>query len=1128
MRSILLNSYRNDELKLPISRNLSSLADYLTSHLDTSSINLTQLQQIHAQILTNGYFHSNSLLTNFLFSCSRSRNLDYAFRFLQNLPNPISSLWNSMVQVCADSGFGQEFLSFYNGMLRENITPSNTTFSVILRACAVLCATQLGETFHCQILKLGFEADMFLQTGLLDFYSKVGNLNSAKRLFAEMPERDVVAHNAMIAALSKHGCAKDARILFDEMQERNSSSWNSMITCYCKLGDINSARLIFDRNPVKDVVSWNAMIDGYCKSDQLMAAEELFFRMGSAKNSITWNTMISGYVQYKEFSKAIAAFQQMQVENVRPTEVTMVSLLSACAHLGALDMGKWVHAYIRRRNFKIDVVLGNSLIDMYNKCGSIETALDVFHRLSVKNVFCWNSVIVGLAMHGYGKEAIDAFVEMEKEKVRPDGVTFVGLLCGCSHSGLVFEGRGYFTQMPGVYGVVPGIEHYGCMVDLLGRAGLLEEALELIRSMPMMPNSVVWGSLLRACQIHKDTKLSEKVTENLLELDPHDGGNYVFLSNIYASVDRWDDVQICRRLMIERGLRKTPGCSSIEVDNVVHEFVAGDTSHQKFPQINAFLDEIAKELRGLGHEPDTASVLHDIEEEEKESAVRYHSERIAVAFGLMNTPQGKPIRVVKNLRACSDCHAAMKLISKLFEREIIIRDRNRFHHFRDGHCSCNDYCKEALVEELGPLVGGSSGGPLTQERLDPYDSGSAGSWVSPFASVQLGSEGLVESGQRKHLLSGSGSAASLVPCTCVGCPSDLGSPAWPMSGKGIMADVKSNTSQQVVATVDHSPGRGPETFRISVEPEGFQQCLGCEVAEQPYTAVGKGGVYSTPQATEDAIGGGKACAEGLVAKKVWLGIPKGRIRQVYSRRVKRQGRGFSVGGFQRNRYASRLNSIVIQSSSPPLSGDADVPIGSGSSRGEVRLLRRCGSEGSVGSSPESLAQISNTSGVLRKEGRGCYKKVSWDGRSGQAGDRVQATSLREPVGSFHSVSSLEEGVPCRDEVTRCSESENSLEGSSDEEGLWRMQGAESEVEVESFDEEVLGAAGVTAKEAEEGGLSRREVLINVAKSMEVSKVLGLRFLGGEDQARDFFTNLEVMEERGQGGSGGRGRRAYGS
>ncbi|KAL5731375.1 hypothetical protein ACHQM5_004109 [Ranunculus cassubicifolius] len=241
-----------------------------------------------------------------------------------------------------------------------------------------------------------------------------------------MPERDVVVCNAMIKGLGMHGCVDDARKLFDEMPEKTAASWNTMISCYCKVGDVGTAREMFDCDPVKNVISWNAMIDGYCKLNQMRIAEELFDCMGFFRNTVTWNTMISGYVRNGEFGQAISMFQSMQVENVKATVETMVTLLSACAHLGALDMGSWVHAHIRRNAVKIDEYLGNALVDMYGKCGGLEAALDVFHSLSLKSVFCWSSIIVGLRMHGHGEEAIDAFVAMNKEGIKPDRVTFIG------------------------------------------------------------------------------------------------------------------------------------------------------------------------------------------------------------------------------------------------------------------------------------------------------------------------------------------------------------------------------------------------------------------------------------------------------------------------------------------------------------------------------------------------------------------------------------------------------------------------------------------------------------------------------------------------------------------------------
>ncbi|KAG0488023.1 hypothetical protein HPP92_006834 [Vanilla planifolia] len=584
-------------------------------------------------------------------------------------------------------------MGLYRRMFCQKIPRDRETLTRLLRSCARdVTSIGVGESLHCRILKSGLVADLFMQTGLLDFYAKRGVLVSAEKVFEEMPDRDVVACNAMIAALGGHGRTEDARKLFDEMSLKSSASWNTMTTCYCKQGDLSLARAIFDSNPVKDVVSWNAMIDGYCKAGQLGMAEELFGRMGSARNSVTWNTMITGHLQQREFGVAISLFREMQMEDVKPTEVTMVSLLSACAHLGALSTGKWIHAYICSHHLNVDVVLGNALIDFYFKCGSIDAALDVFHSMPSKNVFCWNSIISGFGMQGYGHKAIQAFTEMEKQNAfKPDGITFVGLLSACSHSGLVAEGKRYFYRMRAVYGIVPQIEHYGCMVDLLGRAGLLREALSFVEIMEVRPNCVVWGSLLRACKIHNNIEASEQVTEQMMRLDPRDGGNYVFLSNAYASARRWGDVEVCRRVMTANRARKVPGCSSIEVDNVVHEFVVGDASHAEFGNICSFLAEMEVELRSLGYRPVTACVLHDIEEEEKEKAVMYHSERIAIAFGLMRTRSTEPILVVKNLRVCVDCHEATKFMAKMFQREIIVRDRSRFHHFRDGACSCRDY-----------------------------------------------------------------------------------------------------------------------------------------------------------------------------------------------------------------------------------------------------------------------------------------------------------------------------------------------------------------------------------------------------------------------------------------------------
>lgn len=333
----------------------------------------------------------------------------------------------------------------------------------------------------------------------------------------------------------------------------------------------------------------------------------------------------------------------------------------------------------------------NSLLDLYAKCGSIREAQKVFEELEEKSVVSWTCIIVGLAVNGFGKKALELFKQMERERLVPTEITFVGVLYACSHCGMVDDGFEYFRRMKEEYGIMPQIEHYGCMVDLLGRAGKVKEAYEYIRKMPMQPNAVIWRTLLGACTIHGHLALGEVARTHLLELEPRHSGDYVLLSNLYASERRWSDVQKVRKTMLKEGVRKTPGYSLVELGNRVYEFVMGDRSHPQSEQVYAKLAEITKLLRLEGYVPHTVNVLADIEEEEKENALSYHSEKIAIAFMLINTPSGTPIRVVKNLRVCADCHLAIKLISKVYSREIIVRDRSRFHHFSDGSCSCNDY-----------------------------------------------------------------------------------------------------------------------------------------------------------------------------------------------------------------------------------------------------------------------------------------------------------------------------------------------------------------------------------------------------------------------------------------------------
>ncbi|XP_050374104.1 pentatricopeptide repeat-containing protein ELI1, chloroplastic [Argentina anserina] len=490
------------------------------------------------------------------------------------------------------------------------------------------CPIIAGKALHCQTIKLEFDSHVYVRTGLVDVYARGG---------------DVAA----------------ARLLFDTMPERSLVSLTTMITCYAKRGEVDEARALFDGMKERDVVCWNVMIDAYA--------------------------------QHGMPNEALLLFRRMVVEKVKPNGVTVLSLLSACGQIGALESGRWVHSYVENNGIRIDVQVGSALIDMYCKCGSWEDARLVFDRIGGKDVVVWNSMIVGYAIHGLSLEALELFSEMCRLGYQPTDITFIGVLNACAYAGLVSEGEAFFSSMKDEYGIEPKIEHYGCMVNLLSRAGKVEEAYEFVKSMKIEPDPVLWGTLLGACRLHGNISLGEKIAEYLVGQDLANSGTYILLSNIYAAAGNWDGVAKVRTLMRNSGIQKEPGCSSIEVNNKVHEFVAGDKKCPRSREVYAMIEEINGWLKAEGYTPQTETVLHDLAEREKAQSLEVHSEKLAIAFGLISTQPGTTLKIVKNLRVCSDCHAVTKLISKITGRKIVMRDRNRFHHFVNGSCSCGDY-----------------------------------------------------------------------------------------------------------------------------------------------------------------------------------------------------------------------------------------------------------------------------------------------------------------------------------------------------------------------------------------------------------------------------------------------------
>ncbi|OVA05584.1 Pentatricopeptide repeat [Macleaya cordata] len=523
-------------------------------------------------------------------------------------------------------------------------------------------------------------------------------MSYAHKIFSQIQNPNIFTWNTMIRGYAESENPNPAIQLHHQMHissiEPDTHTYPFLLKAIAKLMAVREGEMIHCvaiRNGFESLVFvQNTLVHMYAACGLAENAHKLFDLM-SDRNLVTWNSVINGFAVNGRPNEALTLFREMNLAGVEPDGFTMVSLLTACAELGALDLGRRAHVYMFKVGLNGNLHAGNALIDLYAKCGTIWEAHKVFDEMLLRSVVSWTSLIVGLAVNGFGKEALELFGELEREGLVPSEISFVGVLYACSHCGMVDKGFEYFKRMREDYGILPKIEHYGCLVDLLGRAGLVQEAHKFIQNMPLEPNAVIWRILLGACMIHGNLALGEVTRAELLRLEPKHCGDYVLLSNLYASEGRWSDVQKVRRTMLRKGVRKSPGHSLVELRNCVHEFVMGDKSHPQTEEIYEKLEEMMKKLKMEGYVPRISNVLADIEEEEKEKTLSYHSEKIAIAFALLNASPGTPIRVVKNLRVCADCHLAIKLISKVYHREIIVRDRSRFHHFRDGFCSCKDY-----------------------------------------------------------------------------------------------------------------------------------------------------------------------------------------------------------------------------------------------------------------------------------------------------------------------------------------------------------------------------------------------------------------------------------------------------
>ncbi|KAJ0985640.1 hypothetical protein J5N97_003996 [Dioscorea zingiberensis] len=656
---------------------------------------LVRGREVHAHVFRFGSASEIDVLNALITMYSKCSRFHDARNVFDTMPRRDCISWNAMIAGYFENDKFCDGLELFLTMRDHSVEPDLMTMTSVISASGWLCNVSFGEEIHGYVVKGGFVLDVSVQNSLIQMYTSFGNLQQAEKIFSRMESKDVVSWTAMISGHEKNGLPEKSLEIFDQMIMADVSpdevTLASVLSACATLGRVDVGIEVHELAKKKRLMPYtivgNSLLDMYSKARCLDKAMEVFRGMRE-KNVISWSSIISGFrINHKSF-EALSCFRRMQ-SYVEPNSVTLISTLSACAAVGALMCGKEIHAQALRRGLGSEGFVPNAVLDLYVKCGRMDYAWMQFNSLKEKDVVSWNIMLTGCAVSRHGDLAIDLFKQMEEEGVWPNEVTFIALLCACSRSGMVNQGREYFNNMNQNYSVMPNLRHYACMVDLLGRAGWLEEAHQFIKEMPIEPDAAIWGALLNGCRIHRQVDLGELAASSLFELDAQSVGYYMLLCNLYADNDRWDQVARVRKVMRERGLTIDPGCSWVEVKGMVHAFLSGDESHPQSKEINGVLNGLYERMKSAGFNLPENNMLDEVEASKAEIFCG-HSERLALAFALINTAPGTAIWVTKNLYMCQGCHAVVKSISKIVRREITVRDTEQFHHFKDGKCSCGD------------------------------------------------------------------------------------------------------------------------------------------------------------------------------------------------------------------------------------------------------------------------------------------------------------------------------------------------------------------------------------------------------------------------------------------------------
>ncbi|KAK9677459.1 hypothetical protein RND81_11G144300 [Saponaria officinalis] len=658
--------------------------------------------ELHAYAIRRGLVDSKvafgNALINMYGKCGDVSHACAVFEYMQER-DLIS--WNSLISVLGQNELYEEAVMKFFHMRSVGLNPANFTLISCLSSCASLVWIDEGTQTHSVTLKFGLDSDVSVSNTLLSFYAATERLKDCKKLFLLMPDHDQVSWNSMVAALAaSETSASDAVTYFLQMMRLglnlNGVTFVSILSATSSLSIPELVpqlhALVFKYCSANNTKVENALVTCYGKHGCIEECESIFSRMSERSDEVSWNAIISSYVHNERLSDAMDLVWSMMQTGRRLDHFIFATVLSACASVATLERGMEVHACEIRAGLESNVVVGSAIVDMYAKCGRIDYASRFFELMPVKNVYSWNSMISGYARHGDADNALEIFDQMTKNGQQPNHVTFVGVLSACSHAGMVEKGFEHFESMNNDYGLSPQIEHFSCMVDLLGRSGKLDKVEEFINKMPVKPNAVIWRTVLGSCCLTKgrNSDLGKRAAEMLVQLEPQNAVNYVLLSNMYASGAKWENMAQARSAMRISAAKKEAGRSWVTMKDGVHVFVAGDMSHPENEAIYLKLKELQKKMRDAGYVPQESSALYDVEAESKEELLSYHSEKLAVAF-VLTRKSASTIRIMKNLRVCADCHLAFRYISKIVGRNIVLRDSNRFHHFSDGVCSCGDY-----------------------------------------------------------------------------------------------------------------------------------------------------------------------------------------------------------------------------------------------------------------------------------------------------------------------------------------------------------------------------------------------------------------------------------------------------